>query len=112
MSKKFTLTPARFKKLVEVAERGGSRDDAAKALKISRTTLWRTCKAENLESWLDENIPSRQGSHGGPKPGNKYSKVNGSEIRWLKPEQIAAPLNINRDLPHVKAATMKWRQAA
>lgn len=114
MSKRYKMTPARFRKLVKVAKDGGSRTDAAKALGITRTTLLAACKRENLMSWLDENIPKKQGFAGGPAAGqDQRSKVDGGEIHWLKLEQVAhLPLNVDRTLPHVKAATMPWRTAA
>ncbi|WP_417518830.1 hypothetical protein [Marinobacter sp.] len=114
MSKPYKMTPARFRKLVKIAEQGGSRADAFKALGITRTTLLAVCKRENLMSWLDEHIPKKQGFAGSPYAGqDQRSKVDGGEIHWLKPEQVAhLPLNVDRTLPHVKAATMKWRAAA
>ncbi|MDP4546529.1 MULTISPECIES: helix-turn-helix domain-containing protein [unclassified Marinobacter] len=105
MSKKFTLTPERFKTLVSVAENGGSRDDAAKALGITRPTLWRACKRELLESWLEQNIPSRQGAGGGPKPGPRPYR------RKEKPKPVVAPLVVPSD-PKTQWLTKSWRAAA
>lgn len=105
MSKRFELTPARFRKLKEVADNNGSRDDAAEALGVSRATLWRVCKRECLESWLDTNIPSRQGEGGGPKPGPRPYR------RKQKPEPVVAPLVVPNN-PKTQWLTRSWRTAA
>lgn len=60
-----------------------------------------------MSEWLAEKFPHKREYGGG---GHNKEKSSG-EIRWLTPEQIGAPLDVDWNSPYVRSAAMLWRAA-
>lgn len=108
----FTLTDTDLERLQVYANLGIPLQAAARRFGVKRATLAAALDRQGLGPWMDENFPSRQGQGRRNYPETRASKVDVGQMRKLKPEQIAAPLNVDRNHIYVRSAAVPWRASA
>jgi len=103
------LTQDRISHLNACAAQGMTLTAAARELGVHRQTILMAADRSNKTEWLRQKFPTRQGEGGGKKRHELARREDG--LRKLKPEQIAAPLNVPNN-PQTRWLTKEWRSAA
>ncbi len=104
------LNDERISHLNACAAQGMPLAAAARELQVHVTTIKKAAEREEKEDWLREKFPRKAGLGGGNKR-VEMAEREGQEIRWLKPEQIAAPLVVPNN-PQTRWLTKEWRSVA
>lgn len=102
--KLFELTESRVAHLNACAAQGLSMNEASKELGADPKTIKKAAERAGLTAWLRAKFPA---STGGRKQQRRaeYQVITLAELR-------AEPPQVDTSLPHVRAAMMRWRNAA
>lgn len=108
MKPKFSITPDILSHMNACSAQGKSMHATAREVGVDRVTIKRAAERQGLAGWLAEKFPHKK-EYGG---GGWNKEKDSGEMRWLRPEQISVPLDIDWNSPYVRSAAMLWRAAA